>query len=89
MAFQEHFNHVRLQFRVSDPLELLESLEFGKRRTEYPWGKNDKSGLKMASMTLTRHNIEHITVVIRPVNPESFDSTREEWVHLDSVEDVE
>ena len=43
----------------------------------------------MASMTLTRHNIEHITVVIRPVNPESFDSARKEWVYLDSVEDVE
>ena len=40
-------------------------------------------------MTPTRHNFEHITIVICPMNPESLDPAREEWVHLDSVEDVE
>jgi hypothetical protein len=40
-------------------------------------------------MTPTRHNIEHVTIVIRPMNAESFDPAREEWVHLDSVKNVE
>ena len=40
-------------------------------------------------MTPTRHNIEHFTIVIRPMNSESFDPARKKWVHLDSVEDVE
>jgi hypothetical protein len=40
-------------------------------------------------MIPTSHDIEHITIVIRPVYPEDFDPAREEWVDLDSVEDVE
>jgi hypothetical protein len=40
-------------------------------------------------MIPTRHNIEHVTIIISPMNSESFDPAREEWVHLDSVEDVE
>ena len=38
--------------------------------------------------TPTRHNFEHVTIVICPMNPESLDSTREDRVHLDPVEDV-
>jgi hypothetical protein len=40
-------------------------------------------------MIPTRHNIEHVAIVIRPMNSESFDPARENWVRLDSVEDVE
>ena len=39
--------------------------------------------------TPTRHNIKHVTIVIRPMNAESFNPVREDRVHLDSVEDVE
>jgi len=45
--------------------------------------------LKGPAMIPTRHEIKHITIVIRPVHPEDFDPSREEWVALDSVEDVE
>ena len=31
----------------------------------------------------------YVTIIVRPMNSESFDPAREEWVHLDSVEDVE
>ena len=41
------------------------------------------------NMTLTRHNFEHVTIIICPMNPQRLDSAREEWVHFDSVEDVE
>jgi len=41
------------------------------------------------NMTPTRHNFEHVTIIICPMNPEHLDSAREEWVHFDSVEDVE
>jgi len=37
----------------------------------------------------TRHNIEHVTIVIRPMNTESFNPAREEWIHLNSVKYVE
>jgi len=42
-----------------------------------------------SNTTPTRHDFKHITIVICPMNPESLDSTREERVHLDPVEDVE
>ena len=32
----------------------------------------------------------YVAIIVRPMNSESFDPAREEWVHLDSsVEDVE
>jgi hypothetical protein len=40
------------------------------------------------NMTRTRHDFEHVAIIICPMNPERFDSAREEWVHFDSVEDV-
>ena len=40
-------------------------------------------------MTRTGHNIEHVTIVIRPMDSENFNPAREDWVYLDSVEDVE
>jgi hypothetical protein len=43
----------------------------------------------VGNKTPTRHDLEHVTIVICPMNPESLDSTREKRVHLDSVEDVE
>ena len=36
-----------------------------------------------------RHNIEHVTIVIRPMNAERFNPAREDRVHLDSVKNVE
>jgi hypothetical protein len=35
MEFEKYLNHVGLKFWVPYPLELLESLEFGKRSLEY------------------------------------------------------
>jgi hypothetical protein len=41
------------------------------------------------NMTQTRHDFEHVTIIICPMNPERLDPAREEWVHFHSVEDVE
>jgi hypothetical protein len=44
---------------------------------------------KAVNMTRTRHDFEHVAIVIRPMNAESLDSSREERVHLDPIEEVE
>jgi hypothetical protein len=43
----------------------------------------------VVNMKPTSHDFEHVTIVICPMNSENLDSTREERVHLDPVEDVE
>jgi hypothetical protein len=40
-------------------------------------------------MTPTGHDFEHVTIVVRPVDAESFYSAREKWVCLDLIKDVE
>jgi hypothetical protein len=40
-------------------------------------------------MPPTGHDIEHLIVVIWPVNAKCFDSAREEWVFHYSVEGIE
>ncbi len=65
------------------------ALNSGSADLNIPKKRSVKGGLATRNMILTRHNIEHVTIVIRPMNPECFDPARKERIRLHSVENVE
>jgi hypothetical protein len=90
VGFEKYSDHVALKLWVTYPLEFLEGYEFGKRSLEYSWRWKVRNMVaKAIKMILTRHNLEHVTIVVCPMNAESLYSAREEWVYLDSVKDIE